>query len=392
MGAEKEVRVDRPVPFVDLDRTNGPVAEELENAIARVLARGDFVLGESVERFERAFADHVGTGHAIGVGSGTAALAIALRAAGIGPGDEVIAPAHTYIATALAGLHAGAEPVLCDVDAESGLIDFESAAAAIGPRTAAIVPVHLYGQVADLAPLLELAREHGLFVLEDAAQAHGARAGGGRAGSLADAAAFSFYPSKNLGALGDAGMITTDDAELAAAARRWRNLGQERKGEHAEPGRNERLDTLQAAALLVKLPHLDGWNRARRQAAEWYRERLAGRLRTLPEREGAEDVFHLFPARIGGGAAERDRVRATLTEAGIGTGVHYWPVLHDQPPLAGRDGVGRVPTPEAEAWAEQVLSLPMFPGIEEDEVAAVCAALEHAGALQPPSAAGATDG
>jgi len=382
------------VPFVDLARQHGPLTGEIEEAIGAVLERGDFILGEAVGEFERRFADYVGVRNAVGVGSGTAALSTALRAGGVGPGDQVIVPAHTYIASALAVLHAGAEPVFCDVDADTGLLDPTAAAAAVGPRTAAIIVVHLYGQVAATGALAELAGRRGLMLLEDSAQAHGARLEGRMAGTLGDAAAFSFYPSKNLGALGDGGMICTNDAELAAAARRWRNLGQAEKGVHAVPGLNERLDTLQAAVLLRKLLHLDEWNRSRRRAAGWYRQRLGVEEAVaglLPERPGAEDVFHLFPVRIGGGVSERDRVRAELGAAGIGTGIHYWPAVHRQPPFerAGGPAGAELPLVEAEAWAEQELSLPIFPGITEGEVEAVCAALERAvGSVRPAGTGG----
>lgn len=362
-----------PVPFVDLSRSHEPLADQIDEAIAEVRGRGDFILGEAVERFERRFADYVGVDHAIGVGSGTAALAIALRASGIGPGDEVIVPAHTYIATALAVVHAGAEPVFCDVEAATGLIDVDSAAAVVGSRTAAIVPVHLYGQVAALEPLAELAGAHDLLLLEDSAQAHGARVGARLAGSLGDVSAFSFYPSKNLGAFGDGGMVCTDDAGIADLARRLRNLGQAEKGVHSEVGFNERLDTIQAAVLDAKLDHLDGWNGSRRQAAAWYREHLPDCVCCLPERVDVEDVFHLFPIRVPGGSPDRDGVAAALADRGIGTGVHYSPAVHQQPPFATAGSA--VPLAEAEAWAAEELSLPMFPGITEEEVGAVCTAL-----------------
>ena len=377
MGSDKEVIVGQSVPFVDLARQHGPLKNELAAAVGAVLERGDFILGDAVAEFEQSFADYLGVSHAVGVGSGTAALSIALRASGVGPGDQVIVPAHTYVASALAVLHAGAEPVLCDVERETGLIDLESAAAAVGPRTAAIVVVHLYGQPASVAGARELADARGLMVLEDSAQAHGAAIGGRRAGSLGDAAGFSFYPSKNLGAAGDAGLIATDDAALAAAARRWRNLGQAEKGEHLEPGFNSRLHTVQAAVLNRKLPFLDEWNRRRREAAGWYRDRLDPGLEPLAERPGFEDVFHLFPVRVPGGAEERDRVRSELASAGIGTGIHYWPPLHRQPPLRAVSATP-VPLAEAEGWASEELSLPIFPGITESEVESVCRALEVA--------------
>jgi dTDP-4-amino-4,6-dideoxygalactose transaminase len=361
------------VPFVDLARDHAPLRAELHAAAARQIDAGDFVLGEQVTLFEREFAAYCGTRECVGVGSGTAALTIALLAAGVGRGDEVIVPAHTYIATALAVLHAGAQPVLCDVDPDTGLIDPAAAETVVGPRTAAIVPVHLYGRLCPMEPLTALARRHGLFVLEDAAQAHGAARDGRRAGSLGAAAAFSFYPSKNLGALGDGGAVCTSDAALAERARRLRDLGQRAKGEHVEAGFNERLDTLQAALLRVKLPHLDAWNGARRAHAARYRELLPAALRT-PADDGSErSVHHLFPVR----ARDRDRLRARLDAHGIGTGVHYSPSLADQPALADCPRP-RAPLTEAEAWAREELSLPMFPGLRSDEIERVAATVAAA--------------
>ncbi|MFL5886334.1 MAG: DegT/DnrJ/EryC1/StrS family aminotransferase, partial [Thermoleophilaceae bacterium] len=231
-----------PVPFVALSRMHEPIAGELRAAFERVLGASSFTLGEEVEGFEAEFADYCDARHCIGVASGTSALTIALVAAGIGPGDEVIVPAHTFIASALGVVHAGATPVFCDVDDDTGLIDAEAAADAVSDRTAAIVAVHLYGQVCDMAAVGSLAERHGLLVLEDAAQAHGATFDGRRAGSLGNVAAFSFYPSKNLGGMGDGGAICTDDDEIADVARQLRHLGQKAKGEHVRIGYNERLD------------------------------------------------------------------------------------------------------------------------------------------------------
>jgi dTDP-4-amino-4,6-dideoxygalactose transaminase len=355
------------VPFVDFAPMNADAGAAIEAAMAETVRRGDFILGAEVGLFERAFADYSGVKHAIGVGSGTVALEIATRALGIDHGAEVIVPAHTYVASALGPLHAGAEPVFCDVDPRTGLIDPRAAAAALTDRTAAILVVDLYGQVPDPAPLRELADAHGLALIEDAAQAHGASFAGERAGSIGDVACFSFYPSKNLGAYGDGGMVTTDDDAVADRVRRWHNLGQLAKGDHELPGRNERLDTLQAAVLRAKLPHLDAWNDSRREAAAAYREQLPPDLALLPEREGAHDVFHLFPVRVG----ERDAVRAALSEAGIGTGVHYWPAVHEQPPFRDQAGAPKGEFPHAEAWARDELSLPMFPGLDADAVGRV---------------------
>ena len=356
------------VPFVDLHRHHAAVAGELRSTFDRVLESGGFILGTEVEEFEAAFADFCGVEHCVGVASGTAALTLAMLAAGIGPGDEVIVPAHTYIATAVAVSHAGAEPVFCDVEDGTGLIDVRSAAEAVSSRSAAIVPVHLYGQVCDMDAVTALAKRHGLLVVEDAAQAHGARYGRQRAGSLGDVAGFSFYPSKNLGALGDGGAICTDSDEIAGTARRLRNLGQERKGEHLEAGYNERLDGLQAAFLRVKLAGLEEANAARRVWAAAYRELLPRDCGTLEEDPRGECVYHLFPVRVN----NRDEVGARLGERGIATGVHYSRAVPDQPPFAGHR---RVDVQRAEQWCEQELSLPMFPELTEDEVRSVGEAL-----------------
>jgi dTDP-3-amino-3,4,6-trideoxy-alpha-D-glucose transaminase len=367
-GSAEIVQVAGAVPFVDLSRALAPIEAELAEAVTATVGRGDYILGEAVERFEAAFAAYVGVPHAIGVGSGTAALTIATRATGLRPGDEVIVPGHTYIASALGVLHAGARPVFCEVERSSGLIDLDHAASLVGPATAAVLPVHLYGQCCDLQALSDFADRHGLALIEDAAQAHGARWHGTAAGSVATSA-FSFYPSKNLGALGDGGIVCTTDANVAASARQLRNLGQRGKGEHVVAGYNERLDTIQAAALAVKLPHLDGWNDSRRRAASIYRDRLEGVVGMVEERPGAEDVHHLFPIRVG----DREALAAGLAEAGIGTGVHYPLPAHRQPPLLN----GETPPalPEAEAWAAEELSLPIFAEMTDDEVERVCDAL-----------------
>lgn len=359
------------VPLVDLGRQHTGLDQELRGAFERVLSSSGFVLGSEVERFEREFAEFCEVGHCVGVGSGTAALALALIAAGVGRGDEVIVPAHTYIASALAVLHAGATPVFCDVNENDGLINAESAAAVVGERTVAIVPVHLYGQPCEMEQIDSLAERHGLFVLEDAAQAHGARYKGRRVGGIGDASAFSFYPSKNLGALGDGGAICTDDARLAERLRRLRNLGQEEKGEHLEAGFNSRLHGVQAAFLSVKLQELDDGNTARRRLADLYRRLLPRSAPPLPERAGVECVYHLFPVRV----ENRDAVRAQLRGTGVGAGIHYWPAAHLQPPMLRFDP--RTDLKAAERWSEQELSLPMFAELGEQEVETVAAALHR---------------
>src|SRR4051795_1695761 len=301
------------IPFVDLPRQHQPIAAELHAAFERVLGASSYILGEEVARFEEEFAAYCGVSHCVGVASGTAALTIAALAAGVRPGDEVIVPAHTFIASALGLSHAGAVPVFCDVDPGTGLIDPAAAEAAVTDRTAAILAVHLYGQMCDMDALDAVARRHGLIVLEDAAQAHGARYRDGRAGSFGAATAFSFYPSKNLGALGDGGAVCTNDERVAEQARRWRNLGQLGKGDHAVLGYNERLDGLQAALLRVKLPHLDAWNAARQSRAAEYREALGDTLPLLEERPESPSIFPLFPIRID----DRDELAARLNAAGV---------------------------------------------------------------------------
>jgi dTDP-3-amino-3,4,6-trideoxy-alpha-D-glucose transaminase len=357
-----------PVPFMDLGRQHAPLAGELRAAFDRVLGASAFILGDEVERFEAEFAEYCGVSQCVGVASGTAALTIMLRSAGIGAGDEVIVPAHTFIATALAVLHAGATPVCADVEHGTGLIDPAAVQAAIGPRTAAILPVHLYGQACAMKPLRALADRHGLAIFEDAAQAHGATYNGARAGSLARAAAFSFYPSKNLGALGDGGAICTDDGELAARARGLRDLGRSAGRVHAVAGYNERLDGLQAALLRVKLPHLDSWNAARRAIAAQYRERLGGLVELLDERADSPCTFHVFPVRI----SDRDALAAQLAAQAIASSVHYRVALPDQPallPLRDADA------PAARDWAARELSLPIFAELTRGELDAVTGAI-----------------
>jgi dTDP-4-amino-4,6-dideoxygalactose transaminase len=351
-----------PVPFGALERQHAALAGDLQAAFARVVGANAFILGDEVEHFEAEFADYCGVEHCIGVGSGTAALTIAMAAAGIGRGDEVIVPAHTFIASALSVIHAGATPVFCDVRNDTGLIDADSAAALAGPRTVAIMPVHLYGQACDLDAVQALADRAGLMVVEDAAQAHGATYDGRRAGSFGAAAGFSFYPSKNLGALGDGGAVCTNDHALAARARELRDLGR-RGREHACAGFNDRLDGVQAAFLRAKLVHLDEWNGRRREHAGAYRSGLDGALRQLIEDPRAECVYHLFPVRV----PDRDALARRLSAAGVQSGIHYSPSLPEQPVFS------HLPKPRAElmeaaAWAEEELSLPMFAELEPREV------------------------
>ena len=357
------------VTFGTLERQHAELLPMLRRTFERVVRCNGFILGEEVERFETDFASYCGVDHCVGVASGTAALTVSLLAAGIGRGDEVVVPAHTFVASALAVIHAGARPVICDVDAATGLIDCDAAASVVTRRTAAILAVHLYGQACDMAALRLLARARGLLLVEDAAQAHGARACDRRVGSLGDVAGFSFYPSKNLGALGDGGAICTNDGELAGRARRLRDLGRLGSGEHLVPGFNERLDAMQAAFLRVKLPFLDEWNERRRALAAAYRNRLAGRVRLLEERAGARCVYHLFPIRV----SDRDELAVHLERAGVQTGVHYPVPIHRQPALSDHLGGARG-FPAAEAWAAEELSLPLYPELEPSELERVATA------------------
>jgi dTDP-3-amino-3,4,6-trideoxy-alpha-D-glucose transaminase len=361
------------VRFVALDRQHAPIQTELTEAFTRLLGTSAYTLGEEVERFEAEFAAYSETRHCVGLASGTAALTLTLAALGIGPGDEVIVPAHTFIASALGAVHVGATPVLVEVDEDTGLLDLDAVRAAIGPHTTAIVAVHLYGQMCDMDALRAIADTHGLFLLEDAAQAHGALCRDRRAGSIGNAGAFSFYPSKNLGALGDGGAVCTNDDMLAARLRRLRNLGQRAKGEHVEIGYNERLDGLQAALLRVKLPHLDAWNDARRAHAARFRELLDPEVRLVGERPETPCIYHLLPARF----ADRDAVAAALGAQGIQTGIHYAPAMTGHPALAECAQV-RAAVPAAEAWAAEELSLPMHPDLQEWEIEQVAEAVNTA--------------
>jgi dTDP-4-amino-4,6-dideoxygalactose transaminase len=374
-GATEDKRTDT-VPFVALAREHAAIADELQAAFDRIIRTSAFILGDELELFESDFARSCGTRHCVGVGSGTAALTIALVAAGVGPGDEVIVPAHTFISSALAVVHAGADVVFCDVERASGLLDPSAAAALVGPNTAAIMPVHLYGQCCDMPAIRSLADRHDLLVLEDAAQAHGASSAGKVAGGLGDAATFSFYPSKNLGALGDGGAICTDDVELAERARSLRDVGRAPTGAHVELGFNERLDALQAAMLRVKLPHLAAANAARRRHAERYRGALRDEL-LLVERPSTPCIYHVFPLLV----EDRDAAAASFSQAGIATGVHYRLAASDHPVWDGRATSADVAS--ARHWAAHELSLPMFPALADAELERVLAVCSDLGYTKP---------
>lgn len=361
------------VPFVDLTAQYADIQHDVDEAIQRVLRKGDFILGQDVELFETEFATYCEAGHAVGVDSGTSALELILRAYAIGAGDEVITVANTFIASALAIVATGAKPVLVDVDPVTFNLDVAQLEAAITPRTRAVLPVHLYGQPAPMQPILATARRHGLVVVEDACQAHGARYQGRRAGALADAAAFSFYPAKNLGAYGDGGMVVTDDAQIAQTVRMLRNYGQRRKYYHETIGFNRRLDTLQAAVLRVKLRHLDAWNEARRGHARLYNTLLAGSGVDLPvEAEGVQPVYHLYVIR----SERRDALQAHLTGRGIATGIHYPLPLHQQQAFRAL-GYRQGDFPVTEFCAARILSLPMYPELSRAMVETTASAIRE---------------
>jgi dTDP-4-amino-4,6-dideoxygalactose transaminase len=362
-----------PLPLLDLARQHGPLRDELRAAVDRVLDGGAFVGGPEVEAFEAEFAAWHGGGgrRCVGVGNGTDAIAVALRALGIGAGDEVVTTAVSFFATAEAVGMAGATPVFCDVDPATANLDAALLDGLVTPRTRAVVPVHLYGQPCDMDGVLAVARRRGLAVVEDCAQAAGAAWRGRKVGTIGDLGCFSFYPSKNLGALGDAGAILTADAGLAARCRRLANHGGLRKYEHAVVGANSRLDAVQAAALRVKLPRLEGWNAQRAALAARYRERLAGLpVEPLATAPGAGHAHHLFVVRVPG----RDGVLAALRRAGVMADVHYPEPIPFVPAYAGL-GLDPASFPRARAHAAACLSLPLFPGMRDDEVDRVVSAL-----------------
>ncbi|HEY0193543.1 MAG TPA: DegT/DnrJ/EryC1/StrS family aminotransferase [Kofleriaceae bacterium] len=369
------------VPFVDLPALVRPSKAEYLAAFERILDTGGFIGGPAVGEFEAAFAAYCGAPHAIAVGTGTDALVLALRALGVGPGDEVITAANSFFATAEAVSHAGATPVLADVDDATLLIDPADVARRVTPKTRCIVPVHLFGQLADMAAIHAIAEAHGLRVLEDSAQAHGAtRVSGGqtwRAGSVAEIAAFSFYPTKNLGALGEGGAITTRSAELAARVHRLRDHGQAGRHDHVDVGFNARLDALQCACLSISLARLDAGNAARRALAARYRSQLTGLagVRLIDEPAGSSPVHHLMVIRVD--AARRDAIRDALAAAGVATAIHYPRPIHLQRAYA-QLGQGPGSCPVAERAANEMISLPMFPALTAAQVDHVVTALRAA--------------
>jgi len=359
--------MEKSIPLVDLRAQYEPLQDEIRQAWDEALASMRLFLGPNVQAFEREFADYCGAGQAIGVSDGTTALHLALRACGIGAGDEVITVANTFIATVEAILLAGATPVFVDIDAVSHTMDVTKIEERITPRTRAILPVHLYGQCADMLAILEIARRNGLYVIEDACQAHGAEANGCKAGSMGDLAAFSFYYSKNLGALGEGGMVTAQDAELARRVRMMRDHGSEQRYYHDLLGWNGRLDELQAAVLRIKLRHLEAWNDMRHQHAEVYRQGLADLDVTPPaEIAGRRHVYHLYVIRT----REREALRNWLGERNISTGIHYPVPCHLQQ-VCSSLGYRPGSLPVTEQVVGEILSLPMYPELTEDQIVRV---------------------
>ncbi len=351
----------KPIPFVDLKAHHAKFAAAFRRKVNEILRDSQFILGDEVEAFEREFARFLGAKHVVGVANGTDALTLALKALGIGPGDEVIVPTFTFAATALAVSHAGATPRFADV--EDKYYSLDPAKLTASPKTKAIIPVHLYGHPTDLDAILAFARTHRLKVVEDAAQAHGAYYRGKRVGTLGDVGCFSFYPSKNLGALGDAGAVATNDAAVAERLRVLRHVGQSRKYEHVVLGHNSRLDNLQAAFLRVKLPKLDAHNRMRQRNAALYSKALSGGVGTPAVRDDSTHVYHIYAIR----SARRETLRAKLSEAKISCGVYYPIPLHRQPCYA-RTGEE---FPIAERLAAELLAIPMYPELTASQIGTI---------------------
>jgi len=370
---------DQPIPFVDFSPMHAPLEAQFEMAIKAVLERGDFILGQAVRDLETAFAAASQTQEGIGVACGTDAIALGLKACGLQPGDEVLVPANTFIATVIGILSAGGQPVFVDCDPDTALMDLSAVAAAVTPKTTAIAPVHLYGQMVSPSGLRAIADRHQFIVFEDAAQAHLAECEGQTAGSVGMAAAYSFYPAKNLGAAGNGGMVLTSNPEVANKMRTLRNYGAPQKYLHTELGTNSRLDSLQAAFLNVKLPHLRDWNRDRNQLAAHY-DRLLAPLENygitpIRNHAGEGHVYHLYVIRVHPHAPlDRDALSAALAARQITTGIHYPLPCHRQPAYLNL-GYAEGTFPHAEALCREILSLPMFPGLGQERVERVVSAI-----------------
>lgn len=368
------------IPLVDLLAQYGEIGDEIEDSVLRVLRSGQYVAGPDVDALESEFAEYCSAAYGVSVNSGTAALHVALLALGVGPGDEVITPSHTFVATGEAIALAGATPVFVDIDPATYTIDPELIEPAITPRTKAIIPVHLYGQPAEMDSIIEMARSRGLPVIEDACQAHGADYKGRRAGSMGDIACFSFYPSKNMGSAGSGGIAVTGSRELAERMSMIRDHGQSRRYHHDLLGLNYRLSVIQAAVLRVKLPYLDGWNEARRAHAAAYNRLLADTGLTLPyERPDVRHVYHLYVVRC----RDRDGLAQRLAQRGISTGIHYPVPIHMQPAYS-RFGGGPESLPHTEEAASSILSLPIYAELTGEQLERVAAAVREAVGEETP--------
>ena len=355
------------VPFVNLQAQQQTIDQEVREALNTLLANSRFIIGMPVTEFEQAYAQYCGVRHAIGVANGTDALTLALKAVGVGPGDQVITAANSFVATAEAIVHAGATPVFVDIDPETYTLDYNQLESQISDTTKAIIPVHLYGQPADMDPIVMIARKHKLYIIEDCAQAHGSTYKGRKVGSIGDASCFSFFPSKNLGAYGDAGAVTTNDDDIALTLRKLRDHGGIEKYQHDLVGFNSRLDTIQAAVLSIKLKHLDKWNQQRQEHAACYDELLSDvKGIMLPcESQKNTHVYHLYVIRVE--AEARDKLQAYLARCGISSGIHYPKPIHLTPAFAGY-GYAAGDFPISESCARQVLSLPMYPELQRQQL------------------------
>jgi dTDP-4-amino-4,6-dideoxygalactose transaminase len=367
------------IPFLDLQAQYGQIKREIDAAVTRVIGSTQFVLGPEVAAFEERFADYCDTKYCIGLNSGTSALHLALLAAGIGSGDEVITVSMTFVATTAAILYCGAKPVFVDIDSDTWTMDPNLVEAAVTSRTRAILPVHLHGLMADMGPIVAVARRHGLVVIEDAAQSHGAKYKGLSAGSTGDLGCFSFYPGKNLGAYGEGGAVVTNDPELAHRIALLRDWGQESKYKHVMPGYNYRMDAIQGAVLNVKMDYVESWTEGRRSVAAQYDRLLAGGRPQSPAPPlHSRHVYHVYAVRVG----DRDRAQMALDEAGIGTNIHYPIPVHLQKAYAEL-GYRPGDFPVTESAADQFLSLPIYAELEPDQVAAVVLELERALLVEP---------
>ncbi|PSB49109.1 erythromycin biosynthesis sensory transduction protein eryC1 [filamentous cyanobacterium Phorm 6] len=368
------------IPFVNLSLQHQPIQPQIVAEIGKIIEQGDFILGHALAEFETAFAAASGVQYGVGVACGTDAIALGLQACDINPGDEIIVPANTFIATIIAVIQAKAIPILVDCDPETALIDLTAAETAITSKTKAIIPVHLYGQMVSPSQLLDFANRHNLIIFEDAAQAHLAEREGYRAGSIGKAAAFSFYPSKNLGCFGDGGMLITNDAELAKTMRTFRNYGALSKYLHTEIGTNSRLDNLQAAILNIKLPYLEQWNRDRNLAAQHYNTLLEPLkhkgIVPIANHSSLGHIYHIYAIQITEKSPiDRHTLQEKLAQEGIQTGIHYPVPCHLQPAYQNLGNRGDFP--RAETLCEQILSLPMYPGLSNTQIEQVVKAIER---------------